>query len=109
MRLGKKVIFFVLVGFLFVWMFFFITDLIRSKNNETPIFSIYTQGYDDGGSKRYTGLFYSVYDLHYENPEMTEDWFEENGVIKDEFKDREYVCDMKITAWFVSIDKVKDE
>lgn len=57
---------------------FFTTDFIRANNNKNPIFSIYPDGYEDGGSKKYIGLFYIVYSLHYENPQK---WMK-NGLMK---------------------------
>lgn len=38
---------------------------------------------------------------------MNEEWFNEDGTLKDEFKDKEYVIYKKVVPWFTSIDKVK--
>lgn len=72
------------------------------------MFAIYSDSYEDGGSKKYTGLFYNVYYLHYENPQSNREWYNEDGSIKDEYKNKEYIIDYKISPWFVKIDKVKE-
>lgn len=102
-----KIITFMILLITIIWGTIFTTDLFRAKNNENPIFSIYVDGYEDGGSKKYIGLFYIVYSLHYENPEMNDEWLNEDGTLQDEYKDKEYVIYKKVVPWFTSIDKVK--
>ena len=41
-----------------VWLCFFGTDFVRVKNFERPVFSVLTNGADDGGSGTYVGLGY---------------------------------------------------
>lgn len=89
----------VLIGVIVVlaiWILFFSGDGLRSKNNKLPFFSFQTGAYDDGGSVRHNGLFYNVYKLHYFNAEMNEEWENEDGTIKYEYKDREYITGVKI-------------
>ncbi|MGI6782109.1 MAG: hypothetical protein ACOX56_04735 [Acholeplasmataceae bacterium] len=79
---------------LVIWLSFFITDKIRISNNEPPIFVIKVASYDDGGSEKFMGLFYSVY--HVKNMEL----------VNEEAHTVDYGFHMK--SWFSSIDKVKD-
>lgn len=97
----------IVIALVLCWSAFFIVDNIRASKDKTPIFSIYSASYDDGGSKKYTGFMYNVYVLHYYNPEMTKDWENEDGSLKDEYKDKEFITGVKIVPWFYSIDKVK--
>ena len=87
---------------------FITTDFLRAKEGKEPIFAIYMKSYEDGGSKKYLGLFYNVYHFHYINPEMTAEWCNEDGTFKDEYKDQVYLEYTKVTLWFTSIDDVKD-
>src|SRR5690606_28073618 len=93
---------------IFIWISFFVVDFIRSKSDSKPIFCIQTQSYEDGGSVKYTGLFYNVYSLNYYNPDINKVWYNEDGSIKDEYVEDEFIKDHVITPWFYSIDKVKD-
>ena len=93
-----------------VVLFFIIsitTDSIRAKNNKQPIFAIKAKLYEDGGSKLYIGLFYNVYAIH--EDQVKPEWYNEDGTLKEEYKDKQYNIYKKITPWFVSIDNVKEE
>ena len=109
MKIKSKKIICILLAIIILWGIFFTTDLIRTNKNMKPIFAINISSYDDGGSKKYVGLFYNVYSLHYYNPNMNEDWINDDGTIKDEYKDKEFIVFKKLVPWFVSIDKVKDD
>ncbi|NLD26475.1 MAG: hypothetical protein GX661_03855 [Acholeplasmataceae bacterium] len=103
----EKIIVFILISFLLLGLIFFTTDYLRVKDDKSPVFAFQTVTYDDGGSIKHTGLLYNIYYLHYFNPDMSEDWFNPEDTIKDEYKDQEFICDYVFTSWFVSIDKVK--
>lgn len=92
----KKIILSIVILFLVLWSIFFVTDNIRCKNEQEPIFCIEGETYEDGGSKKYVGLFYNYYSLKVLNPEKTED--------NDE---PEYLVDKVITPWFFSIEYAK--
>lgn len=100
--------FLIILLFIFIWSSFFTIDLIRTKNDKKPVFSFYSGMYDDGGSKRYTGLFYNVYEFHYYNPNMTKEWQNSDGTLKDEYADKLYITGTKLVPWFISIDKAKE-
>jgi len=78
---------------LVIWCSFFITDKTRISNNEPPIFVIKVASYDDGGSEKFMGLFYSVY--HVKNMEL----------VNEEAHTVDYGFHMR--SWFSSIDAVK--
>jgi hypothetical protein len=40
---------------------------------------------------------------------MEENWFKDDGSIKDEYKEYEYIKDIKIVPWFYGIDKLKEK
>ncbi|PKK97314.1 MAG: hypothetical protein CVV58_01900 [Tenericutes bacterium HGW-Tenericutes-3] len=72
MRMKKSLIF---IGILIIaWSVLFITDYSRTQNDKDPIFCIETARYDDGGSIRYTGLFYNVYHVKKIEPGGTVDY-----------------------------------
>ena len=99
----------VIILIIVIWGAFFVIDLVRVKNDKLPIFAFRTASYKDGGSSRYTGLFYTVYSMHYFNPEMNENWENEDGSLKEEYKDQEYIVYKKLVPWFVGIDYLKDK
>jgi hypothetical protein len=103
----RKVILAVILSFFLLWAVFFLTDHLRTMAEKTPVFALETNSYDDGGSKKYTGLLYNVYYLHFLNPAMTEGWFNPDNTLKDEYRDQEYVTGYEIAPWFVSIDQIK--
>lgn len=88
MRKKFKIVVFALF---IVWLVIFSTDLIRASNDSDPVFAIQTGSYDDGGSERFTGLFYMVY--HVKNLDI------EHGT-----EDFGY----HVTSWFRRIDDVKE-
>ncbi|MFA7435195.1 MAG: hypothetical protein WC006_02380 [Bacilli bacterium] len=100
---------YILLYIMLIWVILFFVDFARMKNSKIPIFAFYTASYEDGGSKRYTGLFYNVFHLNYYNPNMEENWFKDDGSIKDEYKEYEYIKDIKIVPWFYGIDKLKEK
>jgi len=108
MKKGTKISLLVVFIFIIIWVTFFVVDSSRARNDKEPVFAIYTIGYEDGGSKKYTGLFYNVYWLHYFNPLMNSDWENEDGTLKEEYLDKEFITGVKVTPWFYKIDKVKD-
>lgn len=55
----KKRIIIIISAVLLIVMSFGVTDFIRVKQFEKPIFCILTDGADDGGSGKYIGLGYS--------------------------------------------------
>ena len=61
--MGRKLkkILFIIGAFIILWSTFFITDIVMVNKNKKPIFAIKVADYDDGGSKKYIGLFYNVY------------------------------------------------
>jgi hypothetical protein len=88
MKKKKRII---LSTFLLVLITMFSTDFIRSKSDQSPVFAILTGTYDDGGSKRFTGIFYTVYQVK----ELTEEY----GV-------RDY--GYHVTFWFDDLDRIKE-
>ena len=94
----KKIIISILITFVLVWTVFFTTDSIRCKNDQEPIFCIKTSVYNDGGSKKYVGLFYNYYCLKTLNPNKTND-----------NNESEYLIDKVITPWFFSIDYAQNK
>lgn len=94
----KKIILSIVILFLVLWGIFFVTDNIRCKNDKEPIFCIQTGVYDDGGSKKYIGLFYNYYSLKVLNPEKTE-----------ENNEPEYLVDKVIIPWFFDIKYAKNK
>lgn len=73
MKKRCKTMIIIIAIILFLFGTFITTDTILANNNQKPVFAICIDSYEDGGSKKYLGLFHLVYDLHYENPEMTEE------------------------------------
>lgn len=94
----RKTILIIVFLVLTIWSIFFITDSNRCKKDKDPIFCIEGAMYDDGGSKRYIGLFYNYYSLKTLNPKKTID--------NDE---PEYLVDKVITPWFFGIDYAKEK
>lgn len=89
----KKIFLVIFLSIIIIFTTVFTTDLIRCRNDQTPIFCIETQTYNDGGSKQYVGLFYNYYSLKIINPEKTKN--------NDE---PEYLTDKVITPWFFNIE-----
>ena len=78
---------------LVVWMVLFITDYTRINQNEKPIFAVKISTYDDGGSEKYVGIFYTVYHVvFFENDEVVDygfhmsTWFRSLDYIKKSLK-----------------------
>lgn len=94
----KKIIICIVITFVLMWTAFFTTDSIRCKNDKEPIFAIEVATYDDGGSKKYVGLFYNYYSLKSLNPDKTID-----------NNESEYLVDKVITPWFFSVDFAKNK
>lgn len=88
----KKKVFIIISLVLLLWLIMLATDMILAEQNHKPVFSIETAQYDDGGSIRYTGFLYQVYDVKSlsESPPYT---VENEGVY--------------LVPWFFSIDYVK--
>lgn len=93
MTRNKKLLI-ILFGFIILWSLFFVTDSIRKDRNQKPIFCIETGAYDDGGSIRYTGLFYTVYYV------VDIDTSNEPPIIYYGYY---------MTTWFNSLAKLKDK
>lgn len=82
----------VLFTIFMIWLVMFSTDYIRAQEDHDPVFAIHTGSYDDGGSERFTGLFYMVF--HVRNLD-----FEQGNV------DYGY----HVTFWFTDLDRIKDK
>ncbi len=93
--MGKKlkIVIIICVSVIVLWGMFFITDAVRISKNEKPIFSIKVASYDDGGSEKFMGLFYSVY--HVKSLSV-----EEEEVIDHGFY---------LSTWFSSLRDIKDK
>lgn len=107
MKKKFKIMIFISVSVIVLFIIFITTDSIRAKNNEKPLFAIQTKQYEDGGSKKYVGLFYNVYEVH--SLEIRKEWLNEDGTLKEEYKDQAIIEYTKVTSWFSSIDKVKEK
>jgi len=107
MKRKYKVLIIVFSIILILFATFFTTDYIRAKKEKKPIFAVYVAGYDDGGSKKYLGLFYNVYcvKIYYSEPE----WHNEDGTLKEEYQDQVRLTYWEVTPWFKSLDKVKEK
>ncbi len=92
----KKKIIIVIIAFVCLWTSFFVTDSIRCKNDEEPIFCVEVSMYDDGGSVKYIGLFYNFYSLKVLTVEEIDGYYAS-----------EYLVDKVITPWFFSISYAK--
>ncbi len=92
----KKKIIIVIIAFVCLWTSFFVTDSIRCKNDEEPIFCVEVAMYDDGGSVKYIGLFYNFYSLKVLTVEEIDGYYAS-----------EYLVDKVITPWFFSISYAK--
>jgi hypothetical protein len=77
---------------LIIWGTLFLTDSSRTKNDNRPIFAIHVASYEDGGSEKFVGLFYSVYHIKVLNDN------------NDSIVDYGY----HITTWFSSLRDVKN-
>jgi hypothetical protein len=105
MKKRSKILIIIFAILLVVFGSFITTDILRAKNNEKPIFAIHIDSYEDGGSKKYVGLFYNVYAIH--SIQINKEWLNEDGTLKDEYKGQEFVEYTKVTSWFTSISDVK--
>ncbi|MDI6453600.1 hypothetical protein [Peloplasma aerotolerans] len=90
---NKKKWYIVVSSILLIWLIMLTTDMILSERGIRPVFCIETARYDDGGSIRYTGFFYQVYDIKTINESPPPD-------IKHE--------GLYLVPWFFSIDFVRD-
>lgn len=89
----------ILIGCLILmWGSFFVTDYIRCKNDQTPIFCVDLALYDDGGSVYYVGLFYNYYRVRTFNPEID---------MNESCSKDCYLTDYVITPWFFDLDYAK--
>lgn len=89
MKKKHKKIIYILSFILVVWMVFFIIDYTRTNQNERPIFALKMSTYDDGGSEKYVGIFYTVYHVvFFENDELVDSGFH-------------------MSTWFHSLDRIK--
>ncbi len=94
MKRGIKYLSLVIAFFMMAFVIFISTDKIRINNEKKPIFVIKVASYDDGGSIKYMGLFYKVYDV------VSLTGNEEQPLI-------EYGYYM--TTWNTSLDELKDK
>ncbi len=78
---------------LFLWLIMLSTDIILVEKNQAPVFYAREVSYDDGGSKKYVGLFYQVYHVKSIDPEQGE-----------QVIDYGY----HLVPWFYSLDYVKE-
>lgn len=104
-----KIIIIIFILILVIFTGFFTTDLVRTKNDKKPVFAVKTAAYDDGGSIRYTGLFYNVYYIHTFSDDYSSEWLNEDGTIKEGYEDRMYFIDYEITPWFTSLSKAVEK
>lgn len=91
MKKIKKVII-IMLAIVIVWLAFFIVDHLRATNEQKPIFTINSIMYDDGGSVKYTGLFYNVYKV---------------CIFEDDYETRNF--SWHVVPWFYSLDRIKKE
>lgn len=94
--MGKrlKFIFACLITLLVIVVIFITTDSIRADNNQKPIFAIKTSSYDDGGSEKFTGFFYSIH--HIRN-------------LSDDEDSEVFEYGYHVRPWFYSIDKTRKD
>ncbi len=109
MKLKHGLIFGILFIIIVSYLSVLFVDIVRTKRKEFPEYTFATTSYNDGGSKRQIGLFYKTYYIHVLNPFMTENWLNEDGTIKEEYKNEEYIIGHYIVAWGVSFEKVKSK
>jgi hypothetical protein len=77
---------------LFLWLVMLSTDIILAEKDHAPVFYARVVSYDDGGSKKYIGLFYQVYhvkDINLDQPNEEIDY------------------GYHLVPWFYSLDYVK--
>ena len=91
MRKTKKRLIIISI-FLFLWLIMLATDIILAEKNQAPVFYAREVSYDDGGSKKYVGLFYQVY--HIKSIDLEQE---------DQVIDYGY----HLVPWFYSLDYVK--
>ena len=60
----KKYIILVIITLIVLVATFALIDYTKVKNNEEPIFCMYTSQYDDGGTTEYFGLGYKIIDFN---------------------------------------------
>lgn len=96
----RKIVVTSILVILVLWLSFFITDSIRCKNNQEPIFCIEIKVYEDGGSVYHIGLFYNYYQIRKINPEI-----DRNETCSEDC----YLTDYVITPWFFGLDYAKSK
>lgn len=84
----RRIILSIIISICVIWTAFFITDLVRCKNDKEPIFCVEIAQYKDGGSTKHLGLFYNYYRVKK---------IDEDTALTD------YV----ITPWFFGLDYAK--
>ncbi|MCR3906448.1 MAG: hypothetical protein NUK62_05440 [Tenericutes bacterium] len=89
---NKKRWLIILSSILFIWLIMLTTDMIMTQQNKKPVFCIETAQYDDGGSIRYTGILYQVFEVITINESPPPD-------VNDE--------GFYLVPWFFSIDYVR--
>jgi hypothetical protein len=92
MKKGKKRRIFISI-FLFFWLIMLSTDILLIEREQPPVFYARVVSYDDGGSKKYIGLFYQVYHI------KTFDLEQPNELIDYGYH---------LVPWFYSLEYVKD-
>ncbi len=82
---------------LVIWASFFVTDNITTNHDLKPTLCVKTADYDDGGSAKYTGVFYNVYHV--------------KGYVMNEDLDQTILVDKGyyVTVWFYTLDDLKDK